>query len=236
MPMKFTLITQAGFILLSIVCMGLVYWALGKAAAPEGDAFRKKVQGRFLIGILAWMGMLSLLSLSGFLNNFELPPPFIIVLIVPLIAIVLIVRSKAFQILLTHVPDAWLVWIQSFRIVVEIFLWLLFLDNVIPIQMSFEGRNLDVLVGLTAPIAALLFFRQGNIRKMAAILWNVFGLLLLANIVITALLSTPLPFRVFMNEPANTIIVLFPYVFLPGILVPLAYYMHVFSLRKLLRS
>jgi hypothetical protein len=37
-----------------------------------------------------------------------------------------------------------------------------------------------------------------------------FGLLL--NIVIVSVLSAPLPFRVFMNEPANTFVTYFPYV------------------------
>ncbi|MEO0472369.1 MAG: hypothetical protein AAF206_22290, partial [Bacteroidota bacterium] len=235
-PMEYTLITQIGFIALSILCLGLVYVGLGKAAEKEGEVFRQKIQTRFLMGSLAWLAILSLLSLSGFLYNFELPPPFLIVLIVPLVTLVLILRSAAFQRVLAHIPASWLVYLQAFRIVVEGLLWLLFLDNVIPVQMSFEGRNLDVLVGLTAPFAAFLFFRSGNIQKRAGIIWNIFGLILLANIVITALLSTPTPLRVFMNEPANTIVVLFPYVFLPGILVPLAYYLHILSLRQLLKS
>jgi hypothetical protein len=37
-----------------------------------------------------------------------------------------------------------------------------------------------------------------------------------------------------MNEPANTLVAGFPYIVLPGILVPIAYSMHIFSLRQLL--
>jgi hypothetical protein len=44
----------------------------------------------------------------------------------------------------------------------------------------------------------------------------------------------PTPFRYFQNEPANTLVAKFPFILLPGILVPIAYSMHIFSLRQLL--
>jgi hypothetical protein len=37
-----------------------------------------------------------------------------------------------------------------------------------------------------------------------------------------------------MNEPANTIVAQFPFIYLPGVLVVLAFVFHVFSLRQLL--
>jgi hypothetical protein len=67
-----------------------------------------------------------------------------------------------------------------------------------------------------------------------AIIYNFVSLALLVNIVATAILSTPYPFRVFMNEPANTIVAYFPFVLLPSFLVPIAYFMHFISLRQLL--
>jgi hypothetical protein len=39
-----------------------------------------------------------------------------------------------------------------------------------------------------------------------------------------------------MNEPANTIVAVFPISWLPGLLVPLAYTLHIFSLKQLLGS
>jgi hypothetical protein len=59
-------------------------------------------------------------------------------------------------------------------------------------------------------------------------------MLLLLNILVIAVLSMPTPFRYFQNEPANTLVAKFPFVLLPGILVPIAYTMHIFSLRQLL--
>ena len=41
--------------------------------------------------------------------------------------------------------------------------------------------------------------------------WNVLGLALLVNIVTIAILSTPAPFRYFMNDPPNLLPSTFPY-------------------------
>jgi hypothetical protein len=56
---------------------------------------------------------------------------------------------------------------------------------------------------------------------------------LLFNIVIISILSTPTPFRFFMNEPANTIVAAWPFIWLPGFVVPMAFLLHVFSLKQL---
>jgi hypothetical protein len=58
----------------------------------------------------------------------------------------------------------------------------------------------------------------------------------LLNIVITAILSTPSPWRVFMNEPANYVVTWFPISWLPGFLVPLAYYLHFISLKQMFQK
>lgn len=36
-----------------------------------------------------------------------------------------------------------------------------------------------------------------------------------------------------MNEPSNVLLAQFPFILLPGVLVPLAYTLHIFSLRQL---
>lgn len=232
--MKYLLWTQIGFIGLSLICLGALYIGLRKVLKNQTEEFNGKAIKTFLVSIGLWIIVLSVLSLTGFIGDFSsMPPKFIVVLVVPIIGLVFLHRSKTFKQIIALVPHHWLVLLQSFRIAVEILLWLLFLDNIAPVQMTFEGRNLDILVGLTAPIAALLFFKKNKIRKWGGVIWNVLGLALLLNIILVALLSTPTPLRIFMNEPANTIVTKFPIVFLPGILVPLAYYLHFFSLKKL---
>jgi hypothetical protein len=103
----------------------------------------------------------------------------------------------------------------------------------LPIQLTFEGRNFDIISGITAPIVAFLLSKN-LVSRGVVIVWNVVSLGLLINVVATAVLSLPTPFRVFMNEPANRIVAEFPVIWLPGLLVPLAYGLHFLSLRQLL--
>jgi hypothetical protein len=140
------------------------------------------------------------------------------------------VKSAGF---LLQINPVWLVGLQTFRVVVEIVLWLLFLDGMVPVQMTFEGQNFDVLVGLTAPVMAYILLRNQQFGLKWGIAWNIMGLGLLFNIIITSILSTPAPFRVFMNEPANIVVAYLPFVWLPGFLVPLALALHLLSLKQL---
>jgi len=64
----------------------------------------------------------------------------------------------------------------------------------------------------------------------------VLGVLLLANIIAVALLSAPTPFRVFMNEPANTFITHVPWIWLPAVMVLAAVMGHALVFRWLLTS
>jgi hypothetical protein len=154
------------------------------------------------------------------------------VLLVPIIIAVVFISSRKLGEVLRHIPPENIIRLQSFRFVVEVLLWILFIANLLPVQMSFEGRNFDILAGFSAPIVAVLV-AKGLISKMGIIIWNIVCLALLLNIVITAILSTPSPWRVFMNEPANYIVTYFPISWLPGFLVPLAYYLHFMSLRQM---
>ena len=235
MEHTYYLIVQAGFLLLTLICLGVILWGIRITLLRMGLTLsRANVKtGIWAIVFLAWLLLTSSLSISGFLGDFSVMPPRMLpMLFILLVGILIITFHPAFKRFLAHVPPAWLIHIQAFRVPVEILLWLLFLDNLLPVQMTFEGRNWDVLTGITAPAAAYLCFGRGRYRKWLAMAWNIFGLILLVNIVVTAILSMPTPFRVFMNEPANTIVTVFPVVFLPTVLVPIAYAMHFFSLRK----
>jgi len=230
-------LTQAGFIATTVIFYGLLLAQLRKSLGQTSFAENKKgkIFNGTLISLVGWAAVTALLSLSGFLGDFStFPPRLLIALIIPLIVIIWAVRTKEAKEILLHTPPASIIWIQSFRIVVEILLWRLFVDNVAPIQMTFEGWNFDILSGLSAIVVAVLVTKY-KISSRLVIAWNFAGLALLVNIVTIAILSLPTPMRVFMNEPANTIVTKFPIVWLPALLVPLAYGLHFLSLRQYLR-
>ena len=84
--------------------------------------------------------------------------------------------------------------------------------GVMPEQMSYSGRNFDIVTGATAIIvSALVWSGRGGRRLVAA--WNGLGLLLLTNVVIVAILRTP-RFRYFGDDALNTWVFDPPFVWL----------------------
>ena len=231
-------LTQIAYVLLSLLCLALIYRGLTSALSRTDFAEKKQqnISRQFLIGIGAWLLLISILALVGFFKEFsQFPPRLILTLVPPLVFILwLTIFSKNLAAILRVIPPAHLLYIQSFRIFVELLIWLLFIQTLLPIQMTFEGYNYDILTGLTAPIFAYYCFVKKKWSRQVAILWNIAGLILVFTIVTIAMLSFPTPFQYFMNEPSNRIVATFPFVYLPAVLVTIAYSMHFFSLKQLL--
>jgi hypothetical protein len=184
------------------------------------------------IGIIFWLTAMASIAMTGFLWQFDAKPPRLVLLVVPtILGLIVFARSSTVVKLLESLSPSWIVGFQAFRIVMELILWQLFLANIIPVQMTFEGRNFDILVGLTAlPMA--WFLAKKRISRTVLVAWNLVSMAILLNIVIVSLLSSPVPFRIFMNEPANTVILSFPFVWLPTVVVPMAFLGHIASLMQ----
>jgi len=222
-----------GWVTFLFVLLVAAMWALvvagvyrARRAAGGGGLGAVLVTGAILA---AWLGVIAVLAGRGFFENFRaFPPRFLLILLPTLLTLVYLARSRAVGALLRKTSSAWLIGAQSFRIVVELVLWQLVAAHAAPEIMSFTGRNFDVLVGLTAPIVAWLAMRPE--RRRLAIAWNVAGLVILVNTVIHAQLAA---LEILVTDPPNTFIASVPYVWLPGFLVPLAWSLHVLSIRRL---
>jgi hypothetical protein len=101
--------------------------------------------------------------------------------------------------------------------------------------MTFEGRNFDIISGLTAPFIAWWGYTKLKFNKNILLLWNFVCLGLLLNIVINAVLSAPLPFQQFAFDQPNVTILHFPFVWLPGLIVPAVLLSHLICIRQLLK-
>ena len=179
------------------------------------------------LAIAAWLAITGLAAAAGALSGGGPPraPLFGLAAIAGALAASRTSRGRS---VVAAIRPSTLVVLQTFRVFVELLLWRLFVAGVVPVQMTFEGRNFDVLVGLSAiPIAIASLRRPGLARA-----WHVAGLVLLVNIVAIAVLSAPGPQQVFTAEPANRILGAWPYVWLPTFLVPVAAISHVLGLRR----
>ncbi len=214
------------FLAFTLACVAMVFrvvWRYG---------FKPKAS---YILIPLWLIILTILGLSGVLKDFSsFPPRMVSILIIPILVTLWFIISSRSDEYVDRLPPAQVVKLQSFRIMVELFIWWAFIDNLLPIQMTFEGRNFDILVGLTAPLVSWYFLKENNLKPLAVLVWNVIGLGLLINIVTIAVLSMPTPLRYFQNDPANTLVAGFPWVLLPGCLVILAFGLHLLSIKQMI--
>jgi len=223
--------------LLTLLCLVIILTGLRNVL--KKTKLEKGMQNKIFFGtmfiLLIWIGLLTIFSTNGFFTDFsKLPPRPALPMLIPLPIIFLIAFSKTGTQLLQTVPSHWLVFMQSFRIIVELLLLFAFIAGKLPVQMTFEGRNFDVITGLLALPVGYLVARKKRYAPKLAIAFNIIGILLLLNILVIAVLSMPTSIRYFMNEPSNTLVGQFPFILLPGVLVPIAYTMHIFSLRQLI--
>ncbi len=185
--------------------------------------------------LIAWLVYVSLLSLAGVFRVGGLPPRIPLLLILPAFAFMTyFFRSQETKDLIAATPASWLVYAQSFRVVVELMLHALFLKGVLPKAGTYEGYNYELVIGITALAVGYWGYTRKALPKIALIIWNVSGLATLATIVFIMISHAYFP-GIYSNPEKLNIADFgsFPYTLLAGFLMPLAVFMHVFSLKKL---
>jgi len=216
-------------VLVALLVLVVLWWVNGPAD------FRSRTW-RVAIPLLVWLALSGVAAATGALANFDAIPPHVAYVILPaLITLLVIAFRPETGPVLDRVPGEALIAFQVFRIGMEIILWRLSRAGVIPASMTFEGRNYDIIVGLTAPFIAWLYARR-MVSPGPVIFWNVFGIVVLANVVFIGFLSAPTPFRQYFEGPPNEMIAHFPFVWLVSFVVPLAFLGHLLSIRQLLRT
>ena len=219
-------------ILIVVALVVLIATALNKLAVIHSA--RRNVVYLSVGLLIGWLALMALVAASGFFREFQTLPPRVAFGIVPTILVITVLSaSPRVRRFLFAAPETWLIAYQVYRVPLEIVLWLLYSANLIPVQMTFEGRNFDIVPALLAPFIAYLCFVKKSWPRVIAVLWNVVGFLLVVNVATTGLLSAPTPFRVFLNEPSTRFVADFPYIWIPTFLVPLALFGHVMSLLQL---
>lgn len=210
-----------------ILTTALTAWFLYKAAGYSKP---------LIIISLLWLILQGAVSLTGFYTvTNSVPPRFGLLLFPPVIFIAILFLTRKGRDVIDNFSVPILTLLNIVRIPVEITLYWLFLHKMVPQVMTFEGRNFDILCGLTAPLIYYFGYIKNTLSKKILIAWNIFCLLLLANIVVLALLSAPFPFQKLGFEQPNIAIFYFPFVWLPGFIVPAALFTHLIALRRLIK-
>ena len=148
--------------------------------------------------ISVWLMLQGVMGLTGFYQDTRSFPPKFILLIGPgIIFSVLLFVSKRSRDFIDSFSLRKLTLLHAVRIPVEITLFFLYTAKLVPLAMTFEGNNYDIISGLTAPIMYYLFFIRNKMSNTGLLVWNFVCLLLLINIVVIAVLSAPTSFQQF---------------------------------------
>jgi hypothetical protein len=214
--------------LIFIVTTAFSIWLFNRATGSKGILF---------LVLLALAAVYAMVAKMGFFTqHLQLPPAIVFVPATSLLLFLLFYFSKAGRGILLEADLKALTLLHIIRIPVELVLYMLYKGKTVPELMTFAGSNPDIISGITAPIAVYLFWRGGEVNKVGLLIWNVACLALLANIVVRAALSVPTPLQQFGFEQSNIAILYFPYVWLPGIVVPIVLAAHLASIRQLMRK
>jgi hypothetical protein len=201
------------FLGLTLLFIAIFYFAIGR-------------NKQMLIMNAIWATIIGRVSFSGVFMAY--PSLFIITLMGSILLNVAIYRKvRRFQ-----VNFLLLLIIQSLRIVVEFYLYKLYLEKLIPQIMTFRGFNFDIIIGVFSVLFLVVYlFRKSILKNWVFTLWNYAGIISLISVVLIGILSSPVPIQQFSFDQPNVAVLGFPYALLPTVIVPIALLSHLLMLR-----
>lgn len=226
------LVTAAHFALVSALVMtGRAVFERSMPLGARGPARR----AAFLGIALAWLGGTWSLARAGLLYSPEADPPRVVFLLGPaVLGTLLLCWSPFADRLLAAVSPRSLAAFQLFRVPVELILWQLAREGLLPARLSFEGSNPEWIAMVTLPV--VLWATRGGRARWLLLAWNVLGLATLARIVALAVRSMPGPWLAFEDGSTNAIVLTSSFVWVPCVYVLTALASHVLALRGLMRG
>lgn len=223
------------FVIITLLTVYLVYNIFKNSPHSKTQKLALPV----VAGLLAWLVVQALITIAGLYYNTihtDLPPKILLFGILPMLAIIILLFiTSGGRRLMDHLHLKSLTWLHVIRVPVEIGLYLLFTLKAIPELMTFEGRNFDIISGLTAPVIAHYGFPGHSPNKKLLIAWNLICIVLLFNIVINALLSVPSPMQRQAFDQPNVAVLQFPFSWLPVFIVPAVLFSHLVAIRQLVK-
>lgn len=222
---------------LSLLFLIITSWTLRyiMKLVKSSEQFQAKIK-------IITLFMLLYLIIQGLLAYFNFysehtkstPPMFILVVLPPIILILYLFNSLEGKKFIDSLSLLDITYFNIIRIMVELILMCLFTYKLIPQLMTFTGRNFDILAGLTAPLIAYFGIQKNKLSTKVILIWNFLSLALLLNIVVNAVLAAPFSFQQFAFDQPNIAVLYFPFVYLPGFIVPVVLFGHLVSIRRII--
>ena len=220
------------FLIIPLMLAAALVWGVDAASRRLGEpgGARRRAVATTVAVAAGWMTGTWVAADRGVLRLWDATPPPFALLVAGIVGLAVAMAFSGYGTRLARGLPLWtLVAVQGFRLPLELAMHTMYERGVMPVQMSYSGRNLDIVTGGTAlAVAWLAATGRGGRRLVLA--WNVLGLILLANVVTIAILSTP-RFRYFGDDRLNVWITYPPFVWLPAVMVLAAWAGHLLIFR-----
>lgn len=208
------------FIIIPLMLVAALLWGVSAAShhLAETDAARRRVLAVTLAVAAAWMTATWAAAESGVLRQWDATPPPFALLVAGIVGLAVAMARTGYGTRLARGLPLWtLLAVQGFRLPLEVAMHAMYERGIMPVQMSYSGRNFDIVTGITAILVAWLV-ASGRGGRRLVLTWNILGLALLLNVVTIAILSTP-RFAYFGADRLNVWVTYPPFVWLPAVMV-----------------
>lgn len=224
--------TSLTTVVAAIAIWFLVHRALYSVNIPKDRRFRISVS--LLAVLLIWVGLSHAL---GFLKVFRVAS-FLVPLIafgLPYIAMRIFSKSQTFEKIVNVLPNHWIIGVQIYRLLGIIFLTL-YSAGVLPGEFVIPSGVGDIIIGVAAPIVALLYLTKSYYSRKIALLWNYLGIADLTIAIIMGSITAPTLIQFLSFDLPNEPIISYPLVTVPTFAVPFSFILHFISLRIMKRK
>ena len=222
------------FLLIPFLLLAALVFATIAAFQRSGASLSAMWRTTIVVAIaaVAWMETTWMLADRGVFQQWERTPPPFALLVAGIVFVSCVIAFSDLGTRLARFIPLWiLVAVQAFRLPLELAMHQMYERGIMPREMSYSGRNFDIVTGATAIVVAVLV-ATGRGGKSLVAAWNVLGFVLLINVVTVAILGTP-RFRYFGEDRLNVWVTYTPFVWLPAVMVLAALAGHLIIFRAL---
>lgn len=176
-------------VVFSLVPVFLISGLVKQGNFSEGD--QRKLRWKIKSFYWVYFAIVALVSFTGFFTKNVMPPRIIVTSVLPLFIFYWFYVQKRdwFVSVFKSIKVEHLIYVHLFRFV-GVFFFLAYVYDVLPKSFAFIGGGGDILTALFA-LPVLLAFKKGwKMAKTLAWIWNIFGLIDIISVLISAVLTT----------------------------------------------
>jgi len=188
-------------------------------------------------GAAAWLAATGLAGGSGVLAPGPMPPPLMVFFILVQGTAIALALSRFGRGVAETATLGTLIGVQAFRLPLELVLHRWYVEDVIPVQMTYDGWNYDIASGVLCAAAGAWLALRPPVGASITVAWiaNTVGFVLLLAVMGIAITSAPGPLFRFTDAPPLVLPLHFPTVWIASVCVAGALFFHLVTFRALVR-